>query len=84
MARLGIDTLFNANDRLADFGRDNGLSVFSVAEAMQTLADRDGVYYHGFANLVLGDGHYNEAGHRIAGALMAEGTCEVLSAQLRG
>ena len=83
VARLDIDTLFNPNDRLAEFGRANRLAVFSVAEPMHALADRDGDYYHGFANGVLGDGHYNEAGHRVAGALMAEGVCETLSAPLR-
>ncbi len=79
MARLDIDTLFYPNDRLTAFGGDRGLSVFSIAEDMQAAVDRSGVHYHGFPDGVLGDGHYNQDGHRVVASLLAGGVCETIS-----
>ena len=35
-------------------------------------ADQINVYFHGFANSGLGGGHWNAAGNRLAGEMMAE------------
>lgn len=73
-----IVDLFYPDRRLAAFGARESIPAFTLAAAMQEAADRDKIYFHGFENRVMGDGHYNPAGHAKAAELIAAGLCETL------
>jgi hypothetical protein len=75
MKRLGVDTLFYPDLRLKAFGDRNGFEVINLAPALQHYADENKVYLHGFGKQ-LGNGHWNELGHRVAGEMIAEKLCE--------
>jgi lysophospholipase L1-like esterase len=75
MKRLGVDTLFYPDLRIKAFGDRNGFEVINLAPALQQYADENKVYLHGFGKQ-LGNGHWNELGHRVAGEMIAEKLCE--------
>jgi hypothetical protein len=64
--------------RIADLGRREGFPVIRLPERMQRYAEQHGTYLHGFDNTVLGEGHWNVEGHRLAGEWIAEAICEAL------
>ena len=79
LARLGPGAdLFYPNRRYEEFGRREGLTVFTLAPELQAHADRRGAYLHGFPG-DLGNGHWNEEGHRVAGELLTQKLCEWLA-----
>ncbi len=75
---LGVKDLFYADSRLKEFGTRAGIDVLNLAPAFQNYADEHHAYLHGFANTKLGTGHWNEAGHRLAGELIAGHLCNLL------
>jgi lysophospholipase L1-like esterase len=79
LARLGpgADLLY-PDRRFAEFGRREGLTVFTLAPELQAHADRERVFLHGWAG-DLGNGHWNEEGHRLVGELLAQKLCGVLA-----
>jgi hypothetical protein len=74
--RLGVANLDYPDTRLTEIAAHSGFPLVSLTEPMRTSAERDRVYYHGFPNTALGTGHWNEAGHKIAGELLAAYLCE--------
>lgn len=52
-----------------------GVDSIVLAPEMRERAERDKVYFHGFANTRLGTGHWNAAGHRAAAELVAMRLC---------
>lgn len=81
MKELGIATLSHPDERLAAFGRREGIPVLALAPALQRLAEREKVFLHGFPNTAPGEGHWNERGHAAAAAEMAGWVCGLLSEQ---
>jgi hypothetical protein len=79
--RLGINDRFYANRRLAGLGQKYGYFVISLAEPLQRMATEQHIYLHGFDNSVMGEGHWNEAGHRYAARILANGLCTAALAQ---
>ena len=79
LARLGpgADLLY-PDRRFAEFGGREGVTVFGLAPELQTYADRERVFLHGWAG-DLGNGHWNEQGHRLAGELLTQKLCEYLT-----
>lgn len=75
---VGVRDLFYPNNRIEQLGRRAGFPVLNLAPAFQAYADRHHVFLHGFDNTKLGVGHWNEAGHRLAGELMAGRLCDLL------
>ena len=57
-------------ERLGKFAESEDIPYVDVAEPMQQAADRDHIFFHGFGKGI-GNGHWNEAGHRFAGELFA-------------
>ncbi|HEX8722029.1 MAG TPA: SGNH/GDSL hydrolase family protein [Pyrinomonadaceae bacterium] len=79
LARLGPGAdIFYPERRLAEFGRREGLTVFTLAPELQAYADEHKVFLHGWPG-DLGNGHWNERGHRVAGELLARKLCESLA-----
>lgn len=72
-AALGVNDLFYADRRLKEFLEREHVAVLNLAPALQADAEAHQVFLHGFARSGnLGTGHWNEEGHRRAGARIAE------------
>jgi hypothetical protein len=80
--KLGVPDALYVNHRLEALGRREKFKVLSLAEPMQSLADKQHVYFHGFANTAMGRGHWNERGHRVAGELISAAVCEMFEAKV--
>jgi hypothetical protein len=74
MNYLGIDNVFYANQRLQDLSSRDNIQFMDLAEPMQTFADQNKVFLHGFGS-DLGNGHWNPAGHRVAAEIIAQKFC---------
>lgn len=81
LAAVNGSDIFYPDRRIEALGARHGFEVLSLAPAMQRLAERERVFFHGFTDTGLGVGHWNPRGHAfagraIAGALATGGTCE--------
>ncbi len=70
--RMGVTDLFYPERRLREMGEKGGYAVISCAERLQAEATASHVYFHGFANMVLGGGHWNEDGHRLVAQVLVD------------
>lgn len=73
--RFGITDLFYPDNRIKSLGAREGFPVVTLAPELQEFAERNKVFLHGFDEN-LGNGHWNETGHRVAGELIATKMCE--------
>ncbi|HEX6182386.1 MAG TPA: SGNH/GDSL hydrolase family protein [Pyrinomonadaceae bacterium] len=79
LARLGPGAdLFYPERRFEEMGRRQGLVILSLAPELQAYADERKVFLHGWPGDI-GNGHWNENGHRVAGELLARKMCERLT-----
>ena len=76
--RLGVTDLFYAERRFRSLGDREGFAVYNLAPDLQSYADEHKVFLHGFGR-ELGNGHWNEEGHRVAGELIAQKLCEQIA-----
>lgn len=70
---MGIDDLLYADRRLMALGERHGFQVIPLAEPLGDWAEKNNAYLHGFKNTMLGEGHWNENGHREAARVVATG-----------
>jgi len=77
---LGVEDLFYMERRLAALGKREGFLVVPLAPELQKRADAGKIYFHGYPNLHIGWGHWNEDGHRAAGEILAAQVCAQLQA----
>jgi hypothetical protein len=75
---LAVKDLWYADRRVEEIGERAGFPVLNLAPRFQAFADEHHVFLHGFANTKLGMGHWNEAGHHLAGQLMADRVCDLI------
>ena len=61
-----------ADNRISELCRTHSIPVLNLANSMRVQAVSDHVYFHGFKNTELGTGHWNVAGHHVAGKRIAE------------
>jgi len=80
---IGAASLDYPERRLTAFAQKEGVALTALAPAMGERALRDHAFYHGFANMKLGAGHWNEAGHATAAELMARDVCADLGPPAR-
>jgi hypothetical protein len=74
--RVGAqEDLFYAERRFKSLGDRDGFAVYNLAPDLQLYADEHKVFLHGFGREI-GNGHWNEEGHRVAGELLAQKLCE--------
>jgi hypothetical protein len=71
-----IEDMFYPEKRLAKLGKQNNFDVISLAEDMQKYAIKHKIFFHGFKNSILGDGHLNEDGHNISSELLSSKICK--------
>lgn len=80
MARqLGVTDLFYPDRRMQALAKRAGIELLSLAEPFAAFAAQRGVFLHGFPNAQMGQGHWNASGHRLAGHLMSERICAMLT-----
>ncbi len=72
--------IFYPDERIKALGEREGFEVLNLAPPMQAYADEHHVFLAGFKDTKLGVGHWNADGHRLAGELIAQKICEMLSA----
>jgi hypothetical protein len=73
--RLGVEDLFYPERRFRALGEREGFPVLNLAPELQRDADERRVFLHGFGR-ELGNGHWNEEGHRAAGELITRWLCD--------
>ena len=69
--KLGVPDLEYPERHIQALGRRKGFDVIALSEPMRQYAERQQIFLHGFSNTELGTGHWNAAGHRLAGQLIA-------------
>jgi hypothetical protein len=75
MKRLGVPDLFYPDRRVRVVAERAGIPVITLAPEMAAYAESHKTYLHGFPNGAMGFGHWNEAGNRLAGELIAKQLC---------
>ena len=63
--------IFLPEDTLSSWCEKNNIKVICLAPILQKIADKNKIYFHGFKNTKLGEGHWNETGHKYAGEILA-------------
>lgn len=76
LAAVGGTDIFYPDHRIRALGARNGFDVLNLAPAMQTEADRERVFFHGFSATGPGVGHWNARGHAFAGRAIGRALCE--------
>ncbi|MEO7539120.1 MAG: SGNH/GDSL hydrolase family protein [Pyrinomonadaceae bacterium] len=76
MDQIGVSDLFYPDRRLEALASRQGMDFLDLAQPMQSYADTTGTFLHGFDDQ-LGSGHWNEAGHKLAGELISQRLCQV-------
>ena len=74
MDRYGISDLFYPDHQFERICERQHVPAIILAPRLQEYAERNKAYLHGFAG-DLGNGHWNQLGHRIAGELIAGDLC---------
>jgi hypothetical protein len=75
--RLGIADFSYPDRRIRALGERKGFEVLSLGPPLQTFAEQQKVFLHGFGRTP-GVGHWNETGHAVGGELMARKLCELI------
>ncbi len=76
MDRLGVTDLFYPDRRLQSMAERDGIAFVDLAVPMQIYADQNKVFLHGFGKEI-GNGHWNDNGHKLAGDLISDKLCEI-------
>jgi hypothetical protein len=71
---LGVEDIFYPDNRIKNFAEANSIPVVTLAPALQTYAEQNHIFLHGFEHN-LGFGHWNQAGHKKAGEILGETFC---------
>jgi len=74
-----LNDLFYAERRIEEFCRSKGIPVLALGPPFQRHASEHKVFLHGFGvGSPPESGHWNEAGHRLGGAMIAGWLCDEL------
>lgn len=73
MRKLGVANLDYPDRRIAAFAARNGIPAISLLAPFRKHADTRGEILHGFDRR--GVGHWNRAGHRLAGTIISQKLC---------
>jgi hypothetical protein len=75
---INNNDLFYPEKRIKKLGDEEGFLVINLAEKMKNYAEKNRIFLHGFANTVMGKGHWNLAGHKIASQIISKKMCKFL------
>jgi lysophospholipase L1-like esterase len=76
--RVGVSDLLYPERHFAALAQRDGIPYLALAPIFQKYAEDHNANLHGFG-LRLGKGHWNQAGHRLAGQMMARSVCAELA-----
>ena len=71
---LGVNDLFYPDRRVEKFCESHDIPVLLLAPLFQDYATQHQVFFHGFEKS-LGEGHWNQHGHQLAGQTIAKWLC---------
>lgn len=74
LERVGAQDIFYPDVRIKALCEREGIDVITLAPQLQAYADEHKVFLHGFGH-DLGNGHWNQLGHHVAGELLAQQLC---------
>jgi hypothetical protein len=74
MNRYGIVDLFYPDHQFEKVCEGLGVPAIILGPRLQEYAEQNKIFLHGFGS-DLGNGHWNESGHKIAGELIARDLC---------
>ena len=76
--KINNNDLFYPDKRIKKLGDEEGFLVINLAEKMKNYAEKNEIFLHGFANTVIGKGHWNLDGHKIASQIISKKMCKIL------
>lgn len=68
---LGVDSLEYPDRRLSEFAKSAGFSYYGLAPSLRACSATSREFYHGFAAVGLGAGHWNETGHAAVAHILS-------------
>src|SRR5205085_70778 len=74
LQRVGAQDIFYPDMRFKSLCEREHIPVLTLAPQLQTYADEHKAFLHGFGR-ELGNGHWNQLGHHVAGELIAQQLC---------
>jgi len=74
LKRVEAEDLFYPDRRIGTFCAKDGIALITLAPGMQKYADQNKAFLHGFPGS-MGEGHWNQLGHRVAGEMIARDLC---------
>jgi hypothetical protein len=74
-AALGASDLFYPDRHLSEFAAQSGIAHLLLAPRLAEHAQAHGQCLHGFIGAIPCGGHWNVAGHEVAGEIIAEKIC---------
>jgi hypothetical protein len=75
--KLGVADLTYPNRRIAAYCSSMGIQFIDLVPEMSAFAEKNGVYLHGFG-ADIGNGHWNQTGHRLAGEVIRRHLCDLV------
>ncbi len=75
--KLGVPNLFYPDDRVREISQRDGIQSLTLAPSFLQYAQQNDVQLHGFHGSR--QGHWNEAGHKLGGEMMAQKVCQMIS-----
>ena len=78
MQKYQLDDLFYPEDRFVNFAKGHGIPTLALARKFQKTAEQENVYFHGFENTRMGEGHYNQNAHTLMANMLTDFYCKSL------
>jgi hypothetical protein len=75
--KLGVADLTYPNRLITSYCDSHGIRSIDLEPELSNYAEQNGVYLHGFG-ADIGNGHWNQTGHRIAGEVIGRRLCDLL------
>jgi len=77
--KINNNDLFYPDKRIKKLGKKEDFLVVNLAKQMSDYAEENKIFLHGFNNSVMGEGHWNIEGHKIASQIISKKMCESLA-----
>ena len=76
---LDNNDLFYPDKRIKKLGKKEGFLVINLAKEMKDYAEKNKIFLHGFSNNLMGEGHWNIVGHKVASQIISKKMCKSLA-----
>ena len=79
--RIGVNNLLYPDERILEMGAKAGFEVYAPTKYLQEIAEKSGIYLHGFSNTRPGIGHLNVEGHALLADVIGGDLCDSTTPQ---